>query len=112
MSVTQVSEHTFEIGGMPAAVALPPPPAPPAPAPAAVPAPPPAVTAGPAKGAAIADKPPTARQLLAQMRARLREVKRALADKKALEQERDQLLRLIRAATTEIDNVRRIRAAG
>ena len=50
--------------------------------------------------------------MLRQMKARLREVKRGIAAAKKLERERDQLLRLIRAANTELDNVRRIRAAG
>jgi hypothetical protein len=111
-SVTRVSEHTFEIGGMGAAV-----PQPVievgAPVVQTVTAPmvvTPALPA-PALPAACA-KLLTAKQMLAQAKARLRQVTRELADKKALERERDQLQRLIQAATKEIDNVRRLRAAG
>lgn len=107
--VTQVSAHTFEIGGMAAA----------APSTALTPSqepaePPLAPHTKPVRAGLPAPhgKPPTARQILAQLRARLREVKRELSNKKALERERDQLQRLIKAATTELDNVRRLRAAG
>lgn len=115
MNVTRVSEHTFEIGGpglpvvpdsvevfapvVPSVTALP----------SSLPAPSPAPLA--CDIVAVPARPPTAREMLAQMRARLRDVKRELADKKKLERERDQLLRLIRAATQEIDNVRRLRSA-
>jgi hypothetical protein len=113
--VTQVSAHTFEIGGMGAAVSSPvveiggpvaqSQTSPAIQQPAVVAAP--TVLAAPASG-----RPPTLREQMAQMKARLREVKRELASKKALERERDQLQRLIQAATKEIDNVRRLRAAG
>jgi len=97
---TQLSEHTFEIGGT-GEVARVIAPAQPATAPIAV-------------AARVADPsgPLSAAKMLQQMRARLREVKRQIAACKKLELERDQLQRLIRAANTELDNVRRIRAAG
>jgi hypothetical protein len=111
-AVTQISAHTFEIGGMGAA----PTPMVDATAPVApsvtAPAPNPPLAYDFVTTPAAPTKPPTLRQQLAQMKARLREVRRELAVKKALERERDQLQRLIRAATTEIDNVRRLRAAG
>lgn len=113
--VTQVSAHTFEIGGMGVAAVQPVVDAT-APVQQSVTAPlPPAPAAKAPLGydiVAAPGKPPTLRQQLAQMKARLREVKREIATKKALERERDQLQRLIRAATQEIDNVRRLRAAG
>lgn len=101
--VTQVSEHTFEIGGMGGA-AEPLRVDPPLSSPAAVKIAREAITSNP--------KAPTTRQILAQLRGRLRDVKRELRNKKALEREREQLQRLIKAATTELDNVRRLRAAG
>ncbi len=110
--ITQVSEHTFEIGGSgaaPVAVEIG------GPVVQSVTAPPimvPAPVAPVAVQPAASGRPLTARQLLTQLRARLREVNRELVTKKALEQERAQLQRLIKAATTELDNVRRLRAAG
>lgn len=104
MSVTRVpnTQHAFEIGGMGAAVPAPPPAEAPSPTPSAT------RTAATSTGAKLL----TARQILAQLRARLREVKREIAARKQLERERDQLQRLIQAATNERDNVRRLRAAG
>jgi hypothetical protein len=104
--VTRVSEHTYEIGSMGAAVPQEPPPAP-----ASVPLPA-SQPVKPAARQATAVQPLDLRTQLAQLRARLRDVQRELKNKKALEFERDQLQRLIKAATTEIDNVRRLRAAG
>jgi hypothetical protein len=52
------------------------------------------------------------KQLLADLRARLRVVEREIKVRKSLDQERDQIRRLIKAAQQERDNVRRIRAAG
>ncbi len=104
--ITQISEHTFEIGGMGAAAQQPPPrefTAPPAAVLARVHAQ--AVSAGTSRAT-------DCRALLKQLRTRLREVKREIKAKKSLEQERDQLQRLIRAATNELDNVRRLRSAG
>jgi hypothetical protein len=107
--VTQVSAHTFEIGGMGAA--------PPvsveigAPVVQSVTAPPLAVPST-AEVVIVTPAVPTLRQQLAQMKSRLREVTRQLRDKRALERERDQLQRLIKAATQETDNVRRLRSAG
>lgn len=54
----------------------------------------------------------TARELLNKLKARHGEVKREIRKLKALEAEKAQLERLIRAAKTEVDNVRRLRAAG
>jgi hypothetical protein len=105
--ITQVSEHTFEIGGMGASLPQPPPSR-------ELSAPPTTVLAK-VQARAIASGSSSAtdcRALVKQLRARLRDVKRELKAKKTLEQERDQLQRLIRAATTELDNVRRLRAAG
>lgn len=111
--VTQLSSHTFEIGGMGAAG----PQDPPIQMVAVATAPPNvqvAPLADPARATDLSkpESPLTARQLLTQLRSRLRDVKRELKAKGALEKERDQLQRLIRAATTELDNVRRLRAAG
>lgn len=52
------------------------------------------------------------RQLLAQLRSRLRDVEHEIGLRKELETERDQIKRLIGAAKAEQNNVRRIRAAG
>lgn len=52
------------------------------------------------------------RQLMAQLRARLRVVEREIKARKTLEQERDQIRRLIGAAQQERNNLRRIRVAG
>jgi predicted secreted protein len=57
-------------------------------------------------------KPRTARTLVAELRTRLREVEREIRARKNLEDERDSLKRLIAAAKSETNNVRRIRAAG
>jgi hypothetical protein len=107
--VTQVSEHTFEIGGMGDAplmtVTAPLAPAPVVPQPIIVSAQRPVDEFDHAA-------PLSAAKMLAQMKARLRVVKREIAAAKKLERERDQLQRLIRAANTELDNVRRLRAAG
>jgi len=102
--VTQVSEHTFEIGGMGASAPQPlPPEVPSVPAPAvqrAKPAPPTPTSAT------------DVRALLGQLKARRKAVRAELKTKAALERELAQLERLIRAAKTELDNVRRLRAAG
>jgi hypothetical protein len=108
MSVTQVSAHTFEIGGMGASV--------PEPAefeqqltPAATAkSQPKAIKSSPEQPGARLDT----RALLAQLKTRLRDVKREITRLRGLERERDQLQRLIKAANTELDNVRRLRAAG
>ncbi len=54
----------------------------------------------------------TAKQLISQLKARLRVVEREIRNRKQLERERDQIQRLISAATNERDNLRRIRVAG
>ena len=54
----------------------------------------------------------SARELVRQLRARLKIVEREIRARKALEEERGQLQRLIAAARHESDNVRRIRSAG
>lgn len=100
--VTQVSEHMFEIGGNGI-------PEIPESAPTTVTVKPRRATA---PAVASTGSATDVRALLAQLRARLRDVKRELKAKKALEQEREQLQRLIKAATTELDNVRRLRATG
>lgn len=116
MSVTQISAHTFEIGGM--GVVLPQPvvdaTAPvmqsvTAPVAVSIVAAPAVATPPPALTAEV--KPLTAKQMLAQMKARLKVVERELVAKTELERERDQLRRLIRAAKNETDNVRRLRSA-
>lgn len=53
----------------------------------------------------------SARQLISQLKARLREVEREIKVRKTLEDERDQLRRLMSAAKAERNNVRRIRSA-
>lgn len=57
-------------------------------------------------------KPITTRALIASLRRRLRVVEREIRSRKSLEEEREQIQRLIAAATSERDTVRRIRAAG
>jgi hypothetical protein len=57
-------------------------------------------------------EPVPTKTLLAQLRARLRVVEREIKARKLLEQERDQIKRLIAAATNERNNLRAIRAAG
>lgn len=57
-------------------------------------------------------QPLTTRRLLADLKARLRVVEREIKARKTLEKERDQIQRLIAAANNELDNLRRIRAAG
>jgi hypothetical protein len=52
------------------------------------------------------------RELLAQLKTRLREVEREIKLRQRLEEERGQLKRLISAAKLERDNVRRLRSAG
>ena len=99
--VTQVSAHTFEIGGMGAAI------------PQEAPQPGP-VRQTPARSvpAVTTEEPLTAASLLRQLKQRRRVVRAELKHKKRLETELAQIERLIRAATTELDNVRRLRAAG
>ena len=57
-------------------------------------------------------EPLNGKAIVSQLRARLRVVEREIKARKALEEERDALKRLIHAAKTDRDNVRRIRAAG
>lgn len=104
--VTQVSEHVFEIGGMGASVAQEPPAAP-----EATPVLPTSKPA-PTRFISAPEAPLNTRAILAQLKTRLRDVKREIARLRNLERERDQLQRLIKAANTELDNVRRLRAAG
>lgn len=59
-----------------------------------------------------ADTPLSTAQILKQLRQRLRVVEREIKARKALEKERQQIQRLIQAALTETDNVRRLRSAG
>jgi hypothetical protein len=69
----------------------------------------------PAKAVAAQAAPSSAtdvRALLGQLNARRKAVKAELKTKGALERELAQLERLMRAAKTELDNVRRLRAAG
>lgn len=61
---------------------------------------------------AVDGAPLTTRQLLAQLRARLRIVEREIKARQSLEVERGQIKRLIAAAKTERNNVRAIRVAG
>ncbi len=53
----------------------------------------------------------TTRQLVSQLKARLKEVDREIKIRKSLEQERAQIARLLDAAKNE-NNLRRLRAAG
>lgn len=107
----KIHDHCFQIGDQSS---------PPAPArPRASPLPTPAVALPPTIAASVeptAKKAParslTTRQLLAELRARLRVVEREIKARKTLEKERDQIQRLIAAANNELDNLRRIRAAG
>jgi hypothetical protein len=110
-----IQEHVFQIGDMAAAapgVADPEPSPPPASAPqkrAAQAVRPPAQPAAPA---AAPSQQLSTRQIVAQLKARLRVVEREIKTRRALEKERDQIKRLIAAALTEHDNVRRLRSAG
>lgn len=73
----------------------------------------PLVLTGPtAKPSAKAPETRTTKTLVAELRARLRVVEREIRARKSLEDERDSLRRLIAAAKSETNNVRRIRAAG
>lgn len=102
-----VSENCFQIGGQGAA---------PAEQAQPIPQSPPAQSMAPKQARAAAESSAPAvlstRQLLSQLRARLRVVEREIKTRKALEEERGQIKRLISAALTERDNVRRIRDAG
>ena len=108
----QASEFTFQIGAMEAAepqVAFKLPFAAPA---TAVAAP---VTAKSQPLVAARSAEPlvlTTAQLISKLKARLRVVEREIKARKTLESERGQLKRLIDAALTERDNVRRLRSAG
>ena len=64
------------------------------------------------KATPIQDAPLTTRKLIAQLKARLKKVEREIKVRKTLESERDQIRRLIAAAETERNNLRRIRDAG
>jgi hypothetical protein len=102
-SAGRVAEHTFQIGGSDEqSVALP--------EPVAAPPPKPAGASRPA--ATVESDVLTTRQLLSKLKARLRVVEREIKARKSLEIERGQIKRLIDAALTERDNVRRIRSAG
>ncbi len=102
----QIGEHTFEFGGddendgfkgfaaLKAAAAQPSP-EPPKP---------------PTQKKKSSDKL-TTRQLVSQLKARLKEVDREIKIRKSLEQERAQIARLLDAAKNE-NNLRRLRAAG
>lgn len=61
---------------------------------------------------ALEHSPLSTRVLLSQLRKRLRIVEREIKARKALEEERAQIKRLMGAAVAESDNLRRIRAAG
>src|SRR5262249_14358775 len=103
-----VTDHCFQIGDMAASV-------PRVPAPSLEVAQPPASPRSIQKTQTPSGQPDTVlttRQLLSQLRARLRVVEREIKSRRTLEKERDQLRRLILAAETERDNLRRIRAAG
>lgn len=103
--------HVFEIGGFASAVV-------PITEPSAHVAQPSSQLIAPAPVTPVAPestpegKPLTTRQLLAQLRARLRVVEREIKARQSLETERGQIKRLIAAAKTERNNVRAIRAAG
>lgn len=106
----EADAHCFQIGGM---GATPQPVAPPVVASVAMPTQviPPQHADRVAVAAGV--KPPmSTRELLAQLRARLRVVDREIKTRKAFESERGQIQRLIHAATEDRNNVRRIRAAG
>jgi hypothetical protein len=107
----QASSFTFQIGAMEAADPQPSPTREPMAhaarlAPIARPAP--VASARSASDATVL----TAAQLISQLKARLRVVEREIRARKTLESERGQLKRLIDAALTERDNVRRLRSAG
>lgn len=102
-----VIEHCFQIGDDPgAAKKTPPPPVvQAAPVPLAKPA---VVTTATADGVGQV----SLKQVLRQLKDRLRVVDREIKSRRALEKERDQIRRLIAATTQEQSNLRRIRAAG
>lgn len=97
----RVSPNSFQIGDDAQA------------APAFVP-PVPAQSAEPARHAPAKSKASqlSTRQLISQLKARLRVVDREIKARKELERERAQIQRLLIAATTERDNLRRIRETG
>lgn len=64
-----------------------------------------------AKPKPVEPKKLTTRQLVSQLKARLREVEREIKIRKSLEQERSQIARLLDAAQNE-NNLRRIRPTG
>lgn len=114
-----LQEHTFQIGGGTIVSEFGAVEAPPDPRrrPAAPPVPvlTPAVAAVPVPVVAPPFQPPkqlSTRQILSQLKARLRVVEREIRVRKTLEQERDRIRRLIAAANQERDNLRRIRSAG
>ncbi len=102
----QISEHCFQFGGddendgMAGMAALK----------AATAASVAAVSPPPPKPTPKSDKL-TTRQLVAQLKSRLKEVEREIKIRKSLEQERAQIARLLDAAKNE-NNLRRIRAVG
>lgn len=101
----KVQEHCFQIGDDPRAVR---------PVEVAAPVSQSAPVARPAQRAPIAapSGPIPTSQILRQLRERLRVVEREIKLRKDLESERAQLKRLIGAAKSEQDNVRRLRSAG
>jgi hypothetical protein len=105
----QPEEHCFQIGDMRAAL-------PPLPTTEALLVAPGALAkpAAPARGkpTPLVESATSTKRLLVQLRARLRVVEREIRARRKLEGERAQLQRLISAAVSEQDNVRRIRSAG